>query len=147
MVTLGQRTRTTSEKRRSVRSATLLRMLQAASIAMTAVFPLPVAILQAYRTNSPGSSRGMASPWRRSALASVRKMTVSVASRWQKKNLRSRSGRFQYSRSSRVVAVAPGNPASRHAFTRRRISLTSSSGMRVPISSARAVPVERPGGR
>ena len=47
MVTLGQTTSTTSENRRSPRSATLLRMLHAARAAITVVLPAPVAILQA----------------------------------------------------------------------------------------------------
>ena len=49
MVTFGQTTSTTSEKRALLRSLTLLRMLQAASMAMTVVLPVPVAILQPYR--------------------------------------------------------------------------------------------------
>ena len=71
MVTLGQTTSITSEKRASPRSATLLRMLQAAIIPITVVFPVPVAILQAWRRNaripsafasSPGSSSGTSIP-------------------------------------------------------------------------------------
>jgi hypothetical protein len=47
MVTFGHTARTVSEKRLSVLAAILLRMLYAASIPITMVFPLPVAILQA----------------------------------------------------------------------------------------------------
>ena len=47
IVTFGQTTSTTSENRPSLRSLTLFRMLQAASIPMTVVLPDPVAILQA----------------------------------------------------------------------------------------------------
>ena len=47
MVTFGQTTSTTSEKRASLRSLTLFRMLHAASMPMTVVLPEPVAILQA----------------------------------------------------------------------------------------------------
>ena len=54
---LGQTTRMTSEKRPSLRFAILLRMLQAASIPMTVVFPVPVAILQARRGKAPDPIR------------------------------------------------------------------------------------------
>lgn len=47
MVTFGQTTSTVSEKRSSVGAATRFRMDQAASIPMTVVLPVPVAILQA----------------------------------------------------------------------------------------------------
>ena len=53
MVTLGQTTRTTSENRTSLRLFTLLRMLQAASMPMTVVLPVPVAILHATRWKPP----------------------------------------------------------------------------------------------
>jgi len=49
MVTFGHTTSTTSEKRPSARLLTLFRMLHAASMAMTVVLPLPVAILHASR--------------------------------------------------------------------------------------------------
>jgi hypothetical protein len=47
MVTFGQMISTVSENRLSRPSATLLRMVQAASMPMTVVLPVPVAILRA----------------------------------------------------------------------------------------------------
>ena len=63
MVTLGQITKHhVGEARIVALLATLLRMLHAASIPMTIVLPEPVAILQAWRMNSPPSSRGTSMP-------------------------------------------------------------------------------------
>ena len=52
MVTLGQMTSTVSENRLSWGSATLLRMVQAASMPMTVVLPIPVAIFNARRSKA-----------------------------------------------------------------------------------------------
>lgn len=68
MVTFGQTIKTVSENRSSVGSAKRLRIDQAASMPITVVLPLPVAILQAWRVKArnpaafascPGSSTGI----------------------------------------------------------------------------------------
>jgi hypothetical protein len=62
---------------------------------------LRAAILQPYRRRGArpcaptGASVGISSPMRSVAGASTSQITVSAASRWQKKSLRSRSGRLQ----------------------------------------------------
>ena len=117
IVTFGQTISTTSENRRSLRSLTLLRILQAASIPITVVLPLPVAILQEYRgkpvkpsafLSALGSSRGMSMPSRKSARASVRKMIVTAASICAKNNRFSRPSRRHHCSNSKVVRVTPG---------------------------------------
>jgi hypothetical protein len=106
------------------------------SIAMTSVLPDPVAILAQSRANGPPSP-GTSMPCRSPADASVSQISVSTASSWQKKNRRSCqfSGSRQCWRSRWVVPVAPGYPASRHAFTRGRMRLTSGSSTNTPGSS------------
>ena len=52
-----------------------------------------------------------------------------------KRRVSNSSGSFQYRSRRRVTAVAPGQPASRHALTRGRMALTRGISTKAPGSS------------
>ena len=108
---------------------------QAMSMAISMVFPEPVAILLHRRRNGP-PSLGIVMPTLTEAGASASQMSVSMASIWQKKNLSGLcSGSRQWSRRRLVMPVTPGYPASRQILTRERIWFTRGSSMKTPGSS------------
>jgi hypothetical protein len=73
------------------------------------VLPEPVAILLHQRLKSPPSD-GISIPVLSASGASVNQINVSMASNWQKKNLRSlrSSGSCQCCKSRLVIPVTPG---------------------------------------
>ena len=97
------------------------------TIPITTVFPVPVAILQHCRTNSPPSP-GTSIPTLSESGPSTSQIKVSMASSWQKNKRRSSapSRSFQCSSKRRVTPVTPGYPARRQAATRGRMRFTSS---------------------
>ena len=124
------------ENRVSCLYVILFRTCHAITIAITTVFPEPVAIFAHNRSNCP-PSEGICSPTFSFSGASTSQIRVSAASSWQKKNCRlaNSSGSFQYVSNLFVIPVTPGYPASRHVLTRDRIWLTSGISMNSPGSS------------
>ncbi len=135
-VRFGQTTSTASANRVSRAFAALFSTEWAIIIAITSVFPEPVAIFTHHRAYA--SVRGMSTPTRWSAGASTRKISVSAASRWAKngRSPGSRSSSNHRPSRSLVTAVAPGYPASRHDRTRSRKSLTSGSCTSSPVTAS-----------